>query len=156
MDKSTYERIHNIMGNVPLADLEAWVKQVAPGLKTSEQRAHDQNMNAFLNNMFGREYPNESGTPIPRPDTNSGVGYDAWMLFYDLKMEDFADYIAEKKVHLRQQRAAEAEQMQMSNMLRALRDDEYAQDAAAIQELIDNSNRLNADKRTMNDILQSL
>lgn len=122
MNKELYHRIMNTQIGVSLEELDAWVRSVAPNIKTGRQRTIDKGLNEWLGAAVGRgESVADHGTPIPEPapENRNGFQRDMWLMLgtTGVTMEDIADYVAERKAEIAEQHSAAAHSMRFSQML---------------------------------------
>lgn len=156
MDKAKRERISNFLRYFPeysVTTLAEWLRETAPDLKTSTDRAYHRGMNEFLGAVCGKECLHPSDTPIPFVGPENPFGSEAWLFLgnYGITLEDCADYVSEyRRTEAQKEQAAS---MSMSNVLRALPGGEHE----GVYDLLERHERINAPAEvSMSQFLQDM
>lgn len=142
MDKTKAERIGVFLrgwGYKP-DEVNAYIRKVAPNLEFNAKKARHDRMNAFLNDVMGREQKPSPGTPIPAAASHeTGFSRDLWIMLGTgpdaLTLEDLVDYYAEYISGMMARREAEApSSMSLSQAIYAMGEEDRPQSCADLIE----------------------
>lgn len=166
MDTKKFEKIKDflMMWGYTRQQLAEYLEQVAPGMASNGQKARDQRTRDFFDSVLGRPVKAVEPTKIPKPDdlNNKGIAYDLWLLLglgdNAVMLDDLADYIAERTSATEEEKgkAAQADKMAMSNMLRDLNTHERVENARFIAEITERAERLQNQNTNMSELLRNL
>lgn len=165
MNANMYNRIRDFLSvwDYTPDQLRDYIKQVAPDMLSSGQRAREERSREFFDQVLGRKPKPAEPTPIPKPaDDVNGLARDLWLLLgigdNALSLQDLADYEAERLARLeaKQQKEAASREMAMSDMLRNLNAKEREENMRFIAETFERSERLRNEKTDMNALFRDL